>query len=344
MWGVDNLARGTQRDGRYLYEYFVTNDTYSGNYNIVRHAGTTYALLDFFKSTGYETAKQAGLLGLEFLDARIKKLNATVWSIEYEFSSSVGTASLGLLAYACYTQATDDPRYLPTITGLANFIIHQQRPDGAFAGRLGSTKEELYYSAEAFLALAFAYEILGDAAYLASIRRALDFYYTPEYEYNNSAFIPWASSGCAKWYELTEDPVFLEFCFEMTDIQVTRQYRGTATDALGNRLAGYIRAQTVNTGVYLEGIGDALRVAKVVEDAERVLLYNSTLFLGLEWVLSLQYRNTTGLPCPLRAHGGFHRGFVVEDAHLIRNDYTQHALSALVRGLREFSDADLAGL
>jgi hypothetical protein len=130
----------------------------------------------------------------------------------------------------------------------------------------------------------------------------------------------------------------------MTDIQLTRQYLIDELDEFGNSLYGCINGPTINTGVYLEGIGDALRIAESEEDAERIKNYKACLKSGIEWVLSLQFRKEKQLGRPIRGYGGFHRGFDVDEAYFIRIDYTQHAISALLRVLREFSKEEIESI
>ncbi len=307
----------------------------------MRHAGTTYAILDLYKEVKEEKYLAVGLAGLEYLCEFTYMISWNEWAINYNSKMKVGTVSLAILGMVRYWQATCNDRYNIYVEKFANFIVSQQRNDGAFAGIYGKKEENLYYSGEAFYALAMAYDMLEKKEYLKAIEDALEFYWSSDYDYDDSAFIPWASSGCAKWYRLTGDDKFLDFCFEMTDIQIDRQNLIADVDDLENSLYGYIVGPTVNTGVYLEGIGDALRVAKSIEDTERINNYHNCLKAGIEWVLSLQFRKKSQLGRPQRAFGGFHRGFDIDDAYLIRIDYTQHAISALLRVLREFEDDEI---
>jgi hypothetical protein len=112
-------------------------------------------------------------------------------------------------------------------------------------------------------------------------------------------------------------------------------------DELGNSLYGNILGPTVNTAVYLEGIGDALRVAKSISDNERIDNYYNCLKAGIEWITAVQFRKTSQLVSPNRGFGGFHRGFDVDEAYYVRIDYTQHAVSALIKVLREFTDEEI---
>ncbi len=341
-YGADNIDFSQSCDGKYKYIYDAEKDKYDDSeYNIVRHAGTTYAILDLYEELEEEKYLTTGEAGLDYLCQLTYKINKNKWAIEYDGDMKVGTVSLAILGMVRYWEATDDDKYNLYVKKYCNFILSQQRDDGAFAGIYGSDEESSYYSGEALFALALAYDMLEKEKYLEATEDALDFYWSEDYDYYDSAFIPWASSGCAKWYEMTGEDDFLDFCFEMTDRQILRQHIIDDEDELGNHLYGYMNAETVNTACYLEGIGDALRVAKSVNDTERVEKYFDCLKAGIEWVLSLQFRKKSQLTCPNRAFGGFHRGFTVDDSYIIRIDYTQHAISALLRVLREFDEDEL---
>ncbi|MHA1149129.1 MAG: hypothetical protein ACTSR8_12895 [Promethearchaeota archaeon] len=344
-YGADNLLFSQYCNGRYKYIYDAEKDEYKEeDYNIVRHAGTTYALLDLYNEIGEEEYLRAGVAGLDYLVSFNCMLSFDEWAINYNYDMNVGTVSLTILAMVRYYEATEDERYNIFIEKYANFIVSQQREDGAYSGRIGSFAEERYYSAEAFFALSLSYDLFKKQSYLNSIEKALNFYWDKDYDYNNSAFIPWASSGAAKWYELTGDNDFRNFCFEMSDLQITRQYLTHTYDKLGNDLYGYMSSPTVNTGVYLEGIGDALRIAKKEKDNPRIESYKLCLKAGIEWITSLQFRDASQLACPNRGFGGFHRGFIVDEAYEIRIDYIQHAISAFIRAFREFNQTELKNI
>ncbi len=345
FYAGDNLVFSQSCNGRYRYIYDTEHDLYNdSDYSIVRHAGATYGLLDLYKEVEQDIYLEAGVKGLDYLCAFNRIIDLNTWAINYDLEMNIGTVSLAILGMVRYWEATDDEKYNIYVEKYSNFIVSQQNSDGSFAGKYGTDEEDRYYSGEAFFALSLAYDMLEKERYLDAMEKALKYYWSADYEYNDSAFIPWASSGCAKWYELTENSDFLDFCFEMTDLQILRQNLIDNYDELGNKLYGYLKAPTVNTGVYLEGIGDALRVAKTVDDIIRVKKYHDCLKAGVEWELSLQFRDVEQLGVPNKAFGGFHRGFTVEDAYLVRIDYNQHAISAILRGLREFNETEINSL
>ncbi len=344
-YGADYLVFNQYCNGKFRYLYDAEDDEYDDSeYNIVRHAGTCYALLDLYKELDEEQYLQAGVAGLDYLCSFTHMISSDKWAIDWGGKIKVGTISLAILGMVRYWETTGNENYNIYVENFANFIVSQQRDDGAFAGIYGERKENRYYSGEAFFALAMAYDMLEDRSYRRAMKDALDYYWSDDYEYDDAAFIPWASSGCAKWYELTDYSRFRDFCFNMTDTQISRQNLIYDKDELGNELYGYILGPTVNTGVYLEGIGDALRIAKLIHDYKRIAEYSNSLKAGIEWVLSLQFRKKSQLACPNRGYGGFHNGFTIKHANHIRIDYNQHAISALLRVLREFSDAEIEAI
>ncbi|MHA2101529.1 MAG: hypothetical protein ACW99A_22985 [Candidatus Kariarchaeaceae archaeon] len=344
-YGGDYLVFNQYSNGKFRYLYDAEEDEYDDSeYNIVRHAGTCYALLDLYKETKDDRYMVAGTAGLDYLISFTYMIDWDKWAVDWGGKMKVGTVALAILGMVRYWEASDNDKYNIYVEKFANYIVSQQRDDGAFAGIYGQKKESRYYSGEAFFALALAYDMLDKKAYREAMEDALDYYWSEDYDYSDAAFIPWASSGCAKWYELTENSEFKDFSFNMTDTQVARQSLVHELDKYGNDLYGNILDPTVNTGVYLEGIGDVYRLAKSLYDSERTAKYYTSLKAGIEWVLTVQFRKKSQLACPNRGFGGFHRGFDVSDAYDVRIDYVQHAISAILRVLREFSDWEIESI
>jgi hypothetical protein len=181
-YGADNLVFSQSCNGKYKYIYDAENDKYSeGEYNIVRHAGATYALLDLYKEVEEENYLTAGEAGLEYLFAFNYVINSDEWAINYNSKIKVGTVSLAILGMVRYWEATDNEKYNTYVEKYANFIVSQQRDDGAFAGLYGEKKENKYYSGEAFFALALAYDMLEKDEYLEAMEAALDYYWAEDY-------------------------------------------------------------------------------------------------------------------------------------------------------------------
>ena len=94
-----------------------------------------------------------------------------------------------------------------------------------------------------------------------------------------------------------------------------------------------LRDVALRASSYLEGLGDAVQLTQENGDSAKEALYRQRARMGYSWLISLQYEthNTAGLLSPSRTIGGFSRS---QNDSQIRIDYNQHAISALVRGLR----------
>jgi len=177
----------TTEAGQFLYNYDLVTGRYDFQnrrvYNVVRHAGTSYALANLHRLTGDPSFADAAaraiayLVGLAGDSCRDEPFRCVANDLE----PCVGSASLTLLAVSEYRLATGDPRYDDFARGLAAFLLFMQRPDGSFRHiyDLRTRKPDehqvlLFYSGEAAFALAKAYRAYGERAWLEAADRALD--------------------------------------------------------------------------------------------------------------------------------------------------------------------------
>ena len=179
------------------------------------------------------------------------------------------------------------------------------------------------------LALMKLYQQTHEERYLASVQAAFPYYRAYWRGNQNTAFVPWHSQVYLLLYQEAEDPELAEFVFEMSDwlidtYQITeREY----IDILGGLKKGNPRNATSS---YMEGINDAYQLAVLVNDKEHQKKYAESIRNGVRFILQMQYNqeNIFYLENPERAIGGFRESLVSNDQ---RNDYTQHALMALMK-------------
>src|SRR5680860_112785 len=69
--GADYLLNAMNPDGTYIYEYNPKTDRKSWKYNILRHAGTTYSILEVYEVTGRKEYLEAAIRALEYLNSTI---------------------------------------------------------------------------------------------------------------------------------------------------------------------------------------------------------------------------------------------------------------------------------
>ena len=112
----------------------------------------------------------------------------------------------------------------------------------------------------------------------------------------NPAFVPWHSQVCRSMYSITRKREFADFLFEMNDwLLPMQQWDEVDLDMRGRFYAPSRRdwgpPHAASTGVYCEGLADAVAVAKKLGDSSRASIYQRTLERGLRSLRQLQFRD-----------------------------------------------------
>jgi hypothetical protein len=156
------------------------------------------------------------------------------------------------------------------------------------------------------------------------------------------AMVPWHTAAYVEAFLLTKEKPFADFVFEMNDWLCGFQHaRLEARHPLWN--GGFMDARDasaataapqVGSAQYAEALASASRVARAIEDQAHYARYRAAVERCLQFVTTLQYTeaNTQHFADWYRPVllGGFHASHQDGD---LRIDYTQHAVSALIRYL-----------
>jgi hypothetical protein len=134
--GADYLVRVMSPAGRYVYMYRAAEDRDESSYGWLRHAGTTYALLEAYDEFRESTYAEKGELALSYLKAHLtsdpESQGKYVLDTNDEEQQKTGGAGLALLAFAKHAAVTGKRTELETMRALARFIMKQQYADGHF--------------------------------------------------------------------------------------------------------------------------------------------------------------------------------------------------------------------
>jgi hypothetical protein len=359
------LVRAHEQDGRFRYRINLDPTVeVPPAYNMLRHAGTMYALAAYYwhasedreRDEVWQVLARAG----RFLQDQVGRIPAgpglvVVWSRPAVSDSVIakaklGGAGLGLIALAELERI--EPGFNPpgTLEGLGRFILSMQREDGRYyslyvpaRGGIDDSWQSLYYPGEAALGLLTLHRLHPGEQWTRSAAAALQ--YLAVTRRGQDAVPPdhWALLATARLLELR--PAGLEAAARQAIVghaaQVCREMiRCQRRQDAHPQLVGCFEAdgRTTPTATRLEGLLAALPVlsgdARFEPLADEI---SQACHQGVRFLLRSQIRTGAG-------RGGFPRAIAplpASDPHFspafnrrvgeIRIDYVQHAMSALLQ-------------
>ena len=259
----------------------------------------------------------------------------------------LGAAAAAILAIV---SLPDPSPWDEQLQRLQAFVESMQNDDGSFRTfhrPADRTDGQNVYPGQALLALGRLYAYRPDNALLERLQMGISFYRSVFQAHHAPDFAGWHTQAAALLYRLTSDQEAAEFVFEMSDwaLGLQEQDNGTCpADVVGDffdpRRPHLGTPSAATTGLLVEGLVDAFRVAVATDDAQRAARYRFAILLGLRSLRQLQFRTDTDMYY-LRRRGqvrGALRTAVFDST--IRIDNVYHALQAVTKVLPAFAVAD----
>ena len=341
---ADYIARIIDERGKHNYRYSPHRDRDSRSYNMLRHGGTTYSLLqayDRFRDPAY---KEAAERSFEYLLNRTElREDPGPWGPNYRFiiedrMAKLGGSGLALVAMSHYTEATGDRRYLDEMREFARFVVRMQDPEN---GKLisyfdyGPTAEvpdedSIYYPGEALYGLGKFYFIDPDPLWLETANKGA-YWLIFERDADKQALkLPhdhWLMMALSYMYAHTEDEAYYKHCMDIASAVESRfrdrddKIYKEHPDYLGTY---YKTARVTPIGCRVEGLVGTVDLCKLAGKDYQWLLNMASTSAGFSMTLQFDPINSFYLPNPRKALGGLREGIYEND---IRNDFVQHNLS-----------------
>lgn len=348
--GAEYLVGSIQEDGSFIYRINLDPSVkVRASYNMLRHAGTMYALSDYHQRwPSAEVA--AGLQSTgEFLQRYMKAIperddTLAVWESQDFEEAKLGGAGLALVAFVAREQALPGSADAAALNRLGAFVVFMQKPDGGFHskyftdGRGRSDKwTSLYYPGEAALGLLMLHELNPSSGWLDGAVRALG--YLANLRRGRARVEPdhWALIATGRLFTMHASSPWpvdkgllrthaLQICESVLsanqDLDPSSPFYGSFD----------VEARTTPTATRLEGLIAALPVLDETDDHELKKRARTAIDAGIQFLLNAQVREgpyAGALPRGLKqrtnesAKSAFNKR-VSE----VRIDYVQHAMSA----------------
>lgn len=335
--GGDYLRRSVQQDGSYVYAYLPKTQEEKPKYNILRHAGTTYSLLEMYQATDDRAYLEAAERALVYLRRQIDDcaIDPSLACVVEDGEVKLGGNGLAMLAFEKHMEVTGQRDDLPLLERLGGYLLAEQTASGEFAVHKRahpsgepSTFVSQYYPGEALLALVRhpdGKDTWQDAA--AQGARWLILERDGNVPTAHLAHDHWLLYALREIHTARPDDLFLDHAGRIVQAIVQGQNRNPAyPDWFGSF---YIPPRSTPTATRAEGLSAAypmLLEAGRTEEAEAAM---KALQAAVRFQLGTQFDEVTSLYVPDRPRvlGGFRRSL---DNYEIRIDYVQHNISALL--------------
>ena len=334
------LGRQVNEEGQCQYKYWPSRGEYSTANNAIRQWMATICINRVAAAVRSEELAKIAQRNLAYNLAQMYREDRNLGYIWLDGSAKLGAAALAGLAIL---ESPDRQQYLKQEYGLRALIRNLMNPDGSFrtfyipAERNGNQN---FYSGEALLFLAQEYVISGHPELLGRVRRAFHYYRAWHLENPNPAFVPWHTQAYFLMWQATRDKEFAEFIFLMNDWLLDMQQWAAAPypDMQGRfydpERAHFGPPHASSTGVYLEGLVDAYRLARELGEETRCNFYGKAIRRGIRSILQLQFMDEVDMFYIRRSspvYGGI-RTEVYDNT--VRVDNVQHCLMALLKAIR----------
>jgi hypothetical protein len=336
--GISRWFMANQDDeGALPYKYWPSAGSYSKADNPIRRFMASVAFNRMANSLGRQDMRVAARKNLSHNLKRFYHYESGAGTITWQGSVKLGSLALAALAIL---ESPFADSWAEELTQLRRTINSLWQPSGAFRTFLQPAERndnQNFYPGEALLFWATSLQQRRDEQLLDQALKSYSHYRSHFLQNPNPAFVPWHTQALSILFKITGETSLRDFIFDMNDWLLPHQQWGASHDAdywgrfYTPAKPEYGPPHASATGVYLEGLVDALVLARDVNDTGRAKSYEFAINCGIRSLAQLQYRDE------LEAYYVHHKDRVLgairteSDNNEIRIDNLQHGLMALLK-------------
>jgi hypothetical protein len=352
MWPTltrDQLMQSAQGAGRYLtdsimgsgmfvYKYLPKTHQRSADYNMVRHAGTMYSMLDLYATTKDKRLFNTANIAAKRLASHIQPYGPAeegAKTLLYKGKMKLGGVALAAVGLVEHVKVSGKDEHRDTAIALGEYIRINQKEDGSFVHtRLSDGTDNgfvsEYYPGEAILALMRIYSIdpqdkwldvaERNATYLITIR---DLGKATEDLIHDH----WLLYGINELYRKRPKPIYMTHAMRIVEaISMSQVLEARDLDHLG---CFNDRPESTPTATRSEGLLAAYNLAKDHGHEAEAKAMLPVIIRAIQFELQNQYyiENAMYALRPDICLGAFRKHLT---SYTIRIDYVQHNLTAVL--------------
>jgi hypothetical protein len=333
------IARSLQEDGAYLYEWDARDDSFSREYNEVRHAGVTMSLYQW-AALGNDAYLDAADGGLQWMLNNLEEQDD--WAgLKHPQSTwmKLGATSLMTIGLVLRREATGDGDYDQLLRRLGRFMLLLQQPDGSFLNFWDLGRDEpvpeitsLFATGEAFWALVLLEESFPGEGW-GEHAEAVAWYIATQRDDDEDWPLPpwpdqWAAYGFGEMAHWGIDDEQIDYVKSIAGrFGVAVRYESQRQDSLFSWLTRGPMVRGGAIGVWVEGLAGIWRLSTVddrMADLRPALAERALCGAGMLVERQVDAEEALDYARPDVARGAwFYK-------NTTRMDDQQHALSALI--------------
>lgn len=206
---ADYLARQVLDSGKFIYDYYPQYDADTGSYNMVRHAGAVWSMVQAYSLSPSEALASSIRRALDYLKSQMlyDGERGHVFD-ESEEKIFLGSDALATLALVEYQEVFKDESYQDACLSLGESILaaldegtgeYYHVLDREFNG-VEKTRT-VYYDGEATFALIRLYGLTGDERYLTAAETAVNHFIEANYIQYRDHWVEYSVNELTKYVD-----------------------------------------------------------------------------------------------------------------------------------------------